>query len=80
MILADVDEFRKVNDTGGNQFGDSVLKEITNVLTKRCKDPGARRLACPLSSSNCATSFLWQLMARYGGVSPWRSSAFMAVL
>jgi diguanylate cyclase (GGDEF)-like protein len=40
MILADVDEFRKVNDTGGNQFGDSVLKEITNVLTKRCKDSG----------------------------------------
>ena len=40
MLLADVDEFRKVNDLGGNKFGDSVLQEITKVLAKRCKDSG----------------------------------------
>lgn len=40
MLLADVDEFRKVNDLGGNHFGDSVLQEMTKVLAKRCKDSG----------------------------------------
>jgi diguanylate cyclase (GGDEF)-like protein len=42
MLLADVDEFRNVNDLGGNQFGDSVLQEITKVLAKQCKDSGTQ--------------------------------------
>jgi diguanylate cyclase (GGDEF)-like protein len=36
LILADIDEFRKVNDRHGHEFGDTVLRRIAKVLTARC--------------------------------------------
>jgi len=40
LILSDVDEFRKVNIAHGHEFGDSVLRQIAKVLTRRCAATG----------------------------------------
>ena len=40
LILADVDEFRNVNDSHGHQIGDTVLRQIAKALTARCAATG----------------------------------------
>ncbi len=40
LIMADVDDFKKVNDTWGHQVGDQVLKAVARALLDRFDDIG----------------------------------------
>ena len=41
LIMVDVDDFKKVNDTWGHQVGDQVLKTVARALLDRFDDIGA---------------------------------------
>ena len=40
LIMCDIDDFKKVNDTYGHDFGDIVLKEVAQITTQMVKSNG----------------------------------------
>ena len=38
LVMADVDHFKRLNDTHGHQTGDDVLREVAAVLSQNCRD------------------------------------------
>lgn len=38
LLMADLDFFKRINDTHGHSVGDDVLKEFANVLRTECRD------------------------------------------
>lgn len=43
VVMCDIDDFKKVNDTYGHDFGDVVLKEVARIITKQV---GANGYVC----------------------------------
>jgi diguanylate cyclase (GGDEF)-like protein len=39
VFIVDIDNFKKINDTQGHEFGDSVIHCIANALMKNIKKP-----------------------------------------
>ncbi len=40
IVMCDIDDFKKVNDTYGHDFGDVVLKEVARIITRQVGDNG----------------------------------------
>lgn len=40
LVMCDIDDFKKINDTYGHDFGDVVLKGIAEIVTKQVKGQG----------------------------------------
>ena len=40
LVMCDIDDFKKVNDTYGHEFGDVVLKGIAKIVTTQVKEHG----------------------------------------
>jgi len=37
LAMLDIDNFKNINDKHGHQFGDKVLKKISDIMTKSCR-------------------------------------------
>jgi diguanylate cyclase (GGDEF)-like protein len=37
LMMADIDDFKKANDTYGHQAGDAILKEVAGVILSKCR-------------------------------------------
>lgn len=40
LIMCDIDNFKRVNDTYGHDFGDVVLKEVAHIVQQQVRDNG----------------------------------------
>lgn len=40
LIMCDIDDFKKVNDTYGHDIGDTVLREIAHIIQKQVENQG----------------------------------------
>lgn len=40
LVMCDIDNFKKVNDTYGHDFGDVVLREVARIIQKQVEDQG----------------------------------------
>ena len=64
-VMIDVDLFKKVNDTHGHMVGDAVLRSISSVLKKCCRDTdcvgryGGEEFAVMLPDTDEHGAMLW---------------------
>ena len=72
LVMLDVDNFKKVNDTYGHQVGDQVLRDVARVLRENSREVdaparyGGEELACVLPGTDLDGAYLFAERVREG--------------
>jgi diguanylate cyclase (GGDEF)-like protein len=72
LVLLDIDDFKKFNDTYGHQQGDDVLREVARVLRETCREIdeparyGGEELAVVLPGTDLDGAWLFAERVRRG--------------
>ena len=72
LVMLDVDDFKKVNDTYGHQVGDQVLRDVSRVLRETSREVdaparyGGEELACVLPGTDLDGAYQFAERVRQG--------------
>jgi diguanylate cyclase (GGDEF)-like protein len=72
LVMLDVDNFKKVNDTYGHQVGDQVLRDVSRVLRETSREVdaparyGGEELACVLPGTDLDGAYQFAERVRQG--------------
>ena len=54
LLVIDCDDFKEINDRAGHEFGDSLLREVADVLSRASRTAPRQRGSAATSSSSCS--------------------------
>ena len=69
FIMADIDHFKRVNDTYGHSIGDKLLQEVARTIARQCRESdlparyGGEEFAIVVPNEGHPARFAWPNVA-----------------